>query len=312
MFRKYLLPVLAVAGAIFAIWMVQRAAKPVIPAQPVADPPHPSISRKISGAGIVEASTRNLSIGSHTSGIVARVYVKVGDRVKPGDRLFCLDDRRLRAELAVREADQLQAEASLQDLRAQLEIAEAVKDPRAISIEDLTKRRYAVQVAEARVTSAKAAVRATQVAIDLLTVQAPVDGQILQVNIQPGEFVPSGVTVQPLILLGDVDKLHVRVDIDENDAWRFRPEARAEAFIRGNPEFKTGLTFEYIESYVVPKRSLTGDSTERVDTRVLQVVYSFSPKDLPVQPGQLLDVFIEDLVQPPSPTSAIPEPGKKK
>jgi HlyD family secretion protein len=48
---------------------------------------------------------------------------------------------------------------------------------------------------------------------------------------------------------------------------------------------------------VIPKRSLTGDSSERVDTRVLQVLYAFRPgegeKRLPVYAGQQVDVFIE-------------------
>jgi hypothetical protein len=48
-----------------------------------------------------------------------------------------------------------------------------------------------------------------------------------------------------------------------------------------------------VEPYVVPKRSLTGDSTERVDTRVLQVIYSFYKGALPIYVGQQMDVFIE-------------------
>ena len=44
---------------------------------------------------------------------------------------------------------------------------------------------------------------------------------------------------------------------------------------------------------MLPKKSLTGDSAERVDTRVLQVLYSFDPKSLPVYVGQQMDVFIE-------------------
>jgi hypothetical protein len=52
---------------------------------------------------------------------------------------------------------------------------------------------------------------------------------------------------------------------------------------------------------VVPKRSLTGDSVERVDTRVLQVIYAFSPESLPVHVGQQVDAFIEAAAvdQPP-------------
>lgn len=294
MVRKYMIPVLALVGILFALWMLRQGSKPVIHAEPVADPPHVEFANRISGTGIVEASSRNISIGAHLPGIVARVHVKVGERVKAGSPLFSIDDRARLADLAVREARVREAEANLQDLRAQLQIAEKVKDPRAISTDDLNKRRFAAQAAEARLANAAAEVTAARVDIDLLTVRAPIEGDVLQVNIRPGEYAPSGVTAQPLILLGSLDRLHVRVDIDENDAWRFRQQAPAVAFVRGNPSFKTNLRFEYVEKYVIPKRSLTGESTERVDTRVMQVVYSFNRSDLSVYPGQLMDVYIED------------------
>src|SRR5262249_59474807 len=83
------------------------------------------------------------------------------------------------------------------------------------------------------------------------------------------------------------------VDIDENDAWRVRPEAAAMASMRGNRALQTSLQFVRFEPYVVPKKSLTGDTTERVDTGVLQVLYRFHRGDLPVYAGQQMDVFIE-------------------
>jgi hypothetical protein len=95
------------------------------------------------------------------------------------------------------------------------------------------------------------------------------------------------------MLLGEVSVLHVRVDIDENDAWRLKQNSRARAFIRGNRDLATDLSFVRVEPYVVPKRSLTGESTERVDTRVLQVLYSFPAGAIPVYVGQQMDVFIE-------------------
>ncbi|MGH8067885.1 MAG: hypothetical protein ACRERE_22195 [Candidatus Entotheonellia bacterium] len=52
----------------------------------------------------------------------------------------------------------------------------------------------------------------------------------------------------------------------------------------------------------MPKRSLTGDATARVDTRVLQRLYSFDRDDLPVYVGQQMDVFIET---PPLETDAV-------
>jgi hypothetical protein len=115
----------------------------------------------------------------------------------------------------------------------------------------------------------------------------------MQLKVHLGEFAQTGVLAQPLILLGSVDSLNVRVDVDENDAWRVKPGSPATAFLRGNREIKTPLKFVRFEPYVIPKTSLTGNTTERVDTRVLQVIYTFAPGDLPIYVGQQMDVFIE-------------------
>ena len=101
---------------------------------------------------------------------------------------------------------------------------------------------------------------------------------MLQVNLRLGEFAQAGPLSTPLMLLGNVDELHVRVDVDENDAWRVGRDAAATAYVRGNPSIKHASKLVRIEPYVIPKKSLTGDSTERVDTRVLQVIYAFDPQ----------------------------------
>ncbi len=115
----------------------------------------------------------------------------------------------------------------------------------------------------------------------------------LKVKIHPGEFSPAGVTATPLILLGRLKPLHLRVDVDEHEAWRVHSEAKATAAVRGNADLKAPLAFVRFEPFVVPKKSLTGDSTERVDTRVLQVIYRVEGDALPLFVGQQMDVFIE-------------------
>src|SRR5262249_43992801 len=133
----------------------------------------------------------------------------------------------------------------------------------------------------------------TTTELDRLIVRAPMAGEVLKVNVRPGEFAPSQALANPLILFGDTSRLHVRIDIDEADIWRYRNHSKAVAAVRGNSQLKTDLRFERIEPYVVPKRSLTGDSTERVDTRVLQVLYSFERDKLPVHVGEQVDVFFD-------------------
>ena len=72
----------------------------------------------MAGAGIVEPETENISIGSPLPGVVVEVNVKVGQKVKAGDPLFRLDDRQLKAELAIRKATLADAKAELERLDA--------------------------------------------------------------------------------------------------------------------------------------------------------------------------------------------------
>ena len=327
-FKNKILPACAVLGLIIALVVVVQSQKETPPAQPVAQPAQAPFMSYIGGAGIIEARTQNISIGTSLPGIVKTVFVNVGDKVKAGAPLFQIDDRELRAELLVKQANLVkaraavaEARASLKDYQAQYELVRHATDRRAVSVDDVQKRRYAEELARAKLASAGAAVtaaeadlKATRTSLERLTVRAPIDCEVMQVNVRPGEYAQTGALSTPLMRLGDLDRLHIRVDIDENDAWRFKPETRAVAFLRGNRDLKADLIFVRVEPYVTPKTSLTGSSTERVDTRVLQVIYSFGRNTLPAFVGQQMDVFIETPEIPVSAASEAPvaAPGAKK
>jgi multidrug efflux pump subunit AcrA (membrane-fusion protein) len=261
----------------------------------------------VAAEGLVEASSENISIGTPLSDVVTEVPVVVGQVVKCHETLFKLDDRQLRADLAVRQADLGVAEtqvkvdsALLDDAKQQLQFAETLTDKRAMSSEEFAKRRYAADAAQARldaakaqVTAAAAQVKSVETQIERSTVRAPIDGEVLQVKIHVGEYAPAGVTATPLVMLGCLKPLNIRVDVDEHEAWRVSPSAKAIATVRGNANLKTPVSFVRFEPFVLPKKSLTGDSTERVDTRVLQVIYRVDNEALPLFVGQQMDVFIE-------------------
>jgi multidrug resistance efflux pump len=159
------------------------------------------------------------------------------------------------------------------------------------------------QVTQSAVDRAQSQVKQTQSDLDRLVIRALVDGEVLQVDVRPGEFVGAPPS-QPLIVLGNVTQLHVRVDIDEYDIPRFVPEAPARATLKGKPDEFFPLEFVRIEPYVVPKKSLTGDNTERVDTRVLQVIYAIETTGKRLFVGQQLDVFIDASASAGSPSTA--------
>jgi RND family efflux transporter MFP subunit len=305
--RQAILPALAVSGFILAIIAVLGGSGSSTASKPLTEPPTAPFASYIGGTGQLEPPGKTVGIGAFENGIVIEVPTKVGDKVHAGQTLFRIDDRIRKAERDQRAADVAmaqtqiaEAEANLGDYRAQLSLAKAVTDRRAVSTEDLSKRRFAVKLYEAKLATAQAQLSSYQAQLAdaeaelaRLTVTAPFDATILQVNVRPGEFASAAALSTPLVMLGRSGKPHVRVQVDQNDAWRFRAGAAAKAFLRGNSQIGTNLSFAYTEPYVVPKTSLTGDSTERVDTRVLEVVYSIDDANFPAYLGQLVDVFID-------------------
>jgi multidrug efflux pump subunit AcrA (membrane-fusion protein) len=345
MLIKFGIPLLSLAGIALAVHTVRQGAVDPVAPPLLIEPARAPFESYIAAAGIIEASTENIAVASVVPGVVTAVHVQVGEVVQRGQPLFQLDERDLLAQLEVElasvsaaqaklarweslpriedvrtaEARAIAAVAALGEAQDQWKLVESVDDERAISREEINRRRSAVDVARARRDAAQALldwhktgawkpdldvaraelaqtqsrVKSVEMLRERLLVRAPIDGTVLQLNLRAGEYAPTGVLARPLLLLGDTRTLHVRADIDENDAWRFRSDARAVAFVRGNRELETALAPVRVEPYVVPKRSLTGESTERVDTRVLQVLYSFDPANLAAYVGQQVDVFIE-------------------
>ena len=305
--KRFILPLIGILVAVWAAYSVVRTQPRRVQTDPPAPPAVSDFADTVAAVGLIEASTENIWVGTPLAGVVVKVFVTAGQSVRRGDPLFELDTRQLRADLVVRQhavgvarARVRVAEARISDLQRQLDFAERVKDKRAISAEELTRRRSAVETASAEleegrseVAAAEAQEQSVDVDLDRSVVRAPLAAEVLQVKVRVGEFAPAAATANPLILLGRSKPLHVRVDVDEHEAWRVHDGAHAVGHVRGNAELKASLQFVRFEPFVVPKRSLTGDSTERVDTRVLPVIYRVDRDDVPLFVGQQLDVFID-------------------
>ena len=305
--KQYLLPVLAAGAALFATVSVVRTQPVREVTEPVSAPPASSFTDTVAAAGLIEASTEHVSVGTPLSGVVTEVLVTLNQSVRAGTPLFRLDTRALQASLAVHEsqltaarARQATAQCQVEDLNDRLERSLKLRSSTVISEDEVIRTRFALKVSQARVVEAQAEVAVAEASaasvrteIARSTILAPMDATVLQLKIRPGEFAAACASTAPLILLGNLSPLYLRVDIDEHEAWRVQPGTRAKGHVRGNAALASPLSFARFEPFVIPKRSLTGDSIERVDTRVLQAIYRLDRTDLRLYAGQQMDVFIE-------------------
>ena len=288
------------------IYTFTMSAPTALPSNQLTIPTSSPFTHNIAAKGLIEANTQNINIGSFVSGVVAQVFVIEGDKVKKGDPLFSLDQRTEAAQLALHEKDLESAQHSVNVTKASLAEAEdqyeRVKKLRTgvMSQEEVKKKEFALQKTQAQLAlenskleSAQHQVSLSRIALEKLTVKTPIDGLVLKVRVRPGEYINQTIQTAAPIIVGNPYPLHVRAQIDENDAWRFDAKAKATASLRSYQNATFHLIFIRLEPYAQPKQQLSGESRELIDTRTIDVIYKVDGDFPGLLIGQQVDVFIE-------------------
>lgn len=313
---------------------------------PMVPPNAGPYQSQIYGVGIVEPSSGNIYIGTPLNKVVEKVYVKAGDKVEKGEKLFSLENKELEANFNVQKAIYESAIANLRKLKSlprkedltiagteldkaksaldfaekQNEMMMRLTDSRAVSQEERNRRlslyeeaKFAWQqaqanyekvqagtwkpdlkIAELAVLQAKANVDLVNADIEQTYIKSPIDGTVLQIRIHEGELPSMDSFGSPLMVIGNVDEMDLKVSINQLDIPRFHSEAPAVAYLQGDGRTEFPLEFIRIEPLLVPKKNLTNEISETIDTRVLHVIYRIKNEGKhPIFTGQQMDVFID-------------------
>ena len=224
------------------------------------------------------------------------------------------------------------AAASLKTVQDQLEQAQKKSfelDPKSVSKDQLDNAENAVRTAKANLDVAQRQYELTKAGawiydiqnqqhqydaltktfesgkalLEKYTVRAPVDGVILSINAAKGSFISTQGTYDtytqgysPVVVMANATPYYqVRCYIDEILIAKLPPpqQINARMYFRGT-NISSPLEFIRVQPYVTPKIELSNQRTERVDVRVLPVLFRFEPpKDMNVFSGQLVDVYLE-------------------
>lgn len=255
-------------------------------------------STVLTATGYTYARSR-AAVGAKIIGRVVELPVDEGDSISTGDIIAVLDSEDLQASVNL-------AEASLNESRARLADAEREYARQADLVEDqLTSRALydaAVtqrEVALAQVGTAEARLNAAQAQLDYTVVRAPIDGVVIERNIEVGEMVaPGGFTSQQatgsIVRIADPTSLEVEADINESYIARLQLGQRASIRVDAVPDFDYSGSLRQI----VP----TADRQRAV----VQVKVSIDNRDARLVPDMSCTVtFLEEgvdeaeLVQPP-------------
>ena len=305
--RNKILIGLAVLGILFGIgnaFFMKIRPNPQPPAFKPASNPYP---KGIYANGIIESAQKsgsNINIYPEVSGTVLRVLVAEGQKVKAGTPLLELDDRVQRATTESAKAQAEVAAANLANVQSQNTKLKASWeiDERSVSRDALDTSTNAVRSAKAGLELARKQAQAAEALLSKYLLRAVSDGTILSVNTSAGSFISSqgGYNTYtggfaPVIVMGSMnDDLAVRCYVDEILIQRLPDPSKIHArmSIRGTT-VTIPLNFVRFQPNVTPKIELSSQRTERVDVRVLPIVFSFvKPQGVTLYPGQLVDIYI--------------------
>lgn len=259
--------------------------------------------------GIIESNQpdgSNVNIFPEVSGKVSRILAKDGDVLKKGTPILIIESNvqsriveKDQAEVALSSASLLNAEEQYAKIKRSYQI-----NPKSISKNTLDNALNSVKIAIQNVNVAKAQLQSDQAVLDKYIIRAPIDGNIFRIVAAVGGYVspqgsydPYTQTLQPIIQMGVVTPyLQVRCFLDEILVPRLPTSSKLEAtlFIRGENNKSIPLEFVNIQPYTVPKIQLSDQRQERVDVRVLPIIFKLKkPADTNIYPGQLVDIYLK-------------------
>jgi HlyD family secretion protein len=246
----------------------KRQASPPGPGQDFRQPlGSPTV---ISGQGIVEPADREVKVGSRVSGLVQKIWVKEGDHVAEGAPLLELASGAESAAVSAARADLDAAVARLGNSSASAKRTEDLARDGLVSREERDRSVSQANVDRAGVDQAKSRLSEAQARLAQLHIKAPSAGTILKLSVRAGEYYsPEGGA--SLVTLGNLSKVRVRLDIDERFIGSLFVGQPGYVVVEAYDRKFPGKVVE-IAQRMGRKNQRTDDPTERIDTKIREVV----------------------------------------
>jgi HlyD family secretion protein len=287
----------------------------------------------ITATGTVQP-TNQVDVSSELSGTIRKVLVEHNAKVKAGQTLAELDTDKLaasvessKARLAAAKARVHDAEATFVEASLEYERDQTLFERNALSKQDLDIARAAYERAKASIQSAKAEVAAAAADLRLnetnfakACICSPINGVVLQRNIEPGQTVAASLQAPVLFTIAeDLSQMEVHVDVDEADVGQVREGQKAifsvdahpgnqfvavirelrlgSEIVQGVVTYKAILAADNAEQLLRPGMTATAEITVQELSDVLSVpnaALRFSPPETDAEPAE--ENFLQKLV----------------
>jgi RND family efflux transporter MFP subunit len=177
-----------------------------------------------------------VTVAADVSGLISDVFVRDNQKVSKGQQLFRIDQRRFQYALAQAKADVASRQVTLDQAMRDLERSKSLTSA-AVTVQQVEQRQQAVDVDQAELDAANAALEVAKLNLERSTVVAPVNGIVTNFDLLPGRYVNAGAAVFALI---DSDTFRVEGYFEETKLRRIHIGDDATVKLIGDPRVLSG------------------------------------------------------------------------
>lgn len=207
----------------------------------------------VTATGVIKPmSGAEVRVGSRVSGVVRRLFVRIGDSVRKGQVLAELDAGELLARRDQAAAAMASAQAELSYAQADLQRKRELGVAQLIPRNELDLAERASAVAEQRLKEAEANLEYARTQLGYTRILAPISGVVSAVSTQEGETVAASFAAPTFVTLLDLDRLEVWAYVDETDIGRIQAGQKARFTVDTYPgqEFEGRVTNIYPQAEI--------------------------------------------------------------
>lgn len=267
--KKKAIPVLIFLTILLLVYLLFLRAPSAVKVT-VSEVVQGDLTSTVSAPGIIRPLTE-VQISSSINGVVQQLMVKEGQEVKKGELLLQIDPSEFRAQVRRAQAGLEVAQANLEQARSQWKRAEQLYKSNLISEQEYESARTNHLLSQAQLKESRASLEQTQEQLQKTRITSPLEGTVIQVNIELGENVITGTLDNPgtkLMIVADLSRMEVESQIDEADIAKVDMGQRAIVEVEAIPEKRFNGSVQEV-GYAAEDQGIEQDATVNYNISIL-------------------------------------------
>ena len=214
---RFAVGAIVVAAGALGLWIYRNAEAHEAPAYRFATVSRGNLESTVSATGSLSAVT-TVQVGTQVSGQVSQIFVDFNDRVKKGQLLARIDPTLQQQAVLDAQAGLVRAQADLDRSKAEYDRNKTLYDQKVLTATEFTTAQYNYTVAQASVKSAQVALDRARKNLGYTEIYAPIDGVVVQRNVDVGQTVAASLSAPQLFLIAnDLAQMQILANVDESD-----------------------------------------------------------------------------------------------